>query len=281
MVVHNTLSALTECHFGGHNIVEIYNGEHLVWPVSTPPVPPSNWKAAYTTNSGTTYYIPCDSSTTLTRLELTTSISDNRLSVSSVTDVEIGTCVTTIGDNLCNNFPALTGVTIPNTVTTIEWDAFRDCPLLPELIVPSGITSIPSSLVDGDFELTTTNIPDGVTSIGVEAYMDCLSLLNITIPSSVTSIDDDAFGSVYWEREGSSYQYDKMIYMNEHRTVTCLATIPPTLSGYWNEFGIIGAPDVPFGDMATYPIYVPAASLNDYKTEWSYYADRIFAIPNE
>lgn len=259
-------------YYNGYKIVKVMGCDDKVVYEETPPTPPSNWKFAYTYGN-ITYYIPCDNSPVITRLEVEQSAHDNNVQTSAITDVEVGTCVTTIDDNLCNEFLSLTSATIPNNVVTIEESAFRRCPLLPSLTIPSGVTVIPDAMADADFVLSSTTIPNNTTSIGIEAYMDCLSLLDVTIPSSVTYIGDSAFRSSYWDEEESRYQYYLMLYMNTHRTVTCLATTPPTL-GENDVFSIItGGVDI-----ATYPIYCPAQSVNAYKTAWSNYANRILPI---
>ena len=61
-------------------------------------------------------------------------------------------------------------VTIPDSVTSIEDDAFSGC---------SGLTSV--------------MIPDSVTSVGGSAFSYCGGLTSVTIPNSVTSIGDWAF----------------------------------------------------------------------------------------
>ena len=65
-----------------------------------------------------------------------------------------------------------------------------------------------------------------------------------------------------------------MLNVDKNRVVKCLATIPPQIGD--SVFGIISGS----GDIAQYKIYVPAASVNDYKTAqgWSEYADRIEPI---
>lgn len=52
--------------------------------------------------------------------------------------------------------------------------------------------------------------------------------------------------------------------------MTFLATTPPTLSGANNSLGATNY---------TFPIYVPAESVDTYKTKFSKYASRIQAIP--
>ena len=97
--------------------------------------------------------------------------------------------------------------------------------------------------------------------------------MNITIPSTVTKIGDDAFRVQEWANK-DQYQYNKMLNVDKNRVVKCLATIPPQIGD--SVFGIISGS----GDIAQYKIYVPAASVNDYKTAqgWSEYADRIEPI---
>jgi hypothetical protein len=60
---------------------------------------------------------------------------------------------------------------IPNTVTSIGFEAFYDC-----------------------LNLTGVTIPNSVTSIGEFAFHACNSLSSVTIPDSVTSIPMEAFG---------------------------------------------------------------------------------------
>ena len=67
---------------------------------------------------------------------------------------------------------SLTMVTIPDSVTSIGYEAFYNC---------TGLTSL--------------TIPDSITSIGGFAFSDCTGLTSVTIPNSVTSIGGSAFSN--------------------------------------------------------------------------------------
>ncbi len=93
--------------------------------------------------------------------------------------------VTKIGNSAFWNYTGLTGtVTLPSTVTTIEYGAFRGC---------TGLTGVNLSNVvtigDGAFSycsgLTgTLTIPNSVTSVGAQAFYECTHITSISVGSS-------------------------------------------------------------------------------------------------
>ena len=84
-------------------------------------------------------------------------------------------------------------ITIPSSMTSIGYQAFRNCSSLTNVVIPSSVTIIGNEAFSGCSSLTSVTIPSGVTSIGFAAFYGCSSLTNIVIPSSVTIIDADAF----------------------------------------------------------------------------------------
>jgi len=201
------------------------------------------FKATYT--GGTTYSAECDSSTELTRTEIS-----NGGDISAITSVIIGDCVDTIGVSAFTSGTNITSIEIPDTVTSIGNTAFRSCSSLTGITIPSGVTTIASTTFANCSGLTEVNIPDSVTSIGSMSFYYCANAASITIGSGVTSIGSAAFA-----------------YCGGLTGITCLATTPPRLGDNYV-----------FENTNNCPIYVPSQSVNTYKTDWRRVADRIQAI---
>ena len=80
-------------------------------------------------------------------------------------------------------------MTISNSVTTIDYNAFNACS-----------------------SLTSVNIPNSVTIIGASTFSGCNSLTSVTIGTGITKIEEKAF---YW--------------LTNMNSITIYATTPPTL----------------------------------------------------
>lgn len=87
----------------------------------------------------------------------------------------------------------LTGITIPDTITTIGNYAFQDCTGLKSVTIPNSITSIGEFAFDGCSGLTSVTLSTNLTKIDNGAFLDCTGLKSITIPDSVTAIGEYAF----------------------------------------------------------------------------------------
>ena len=127
------------------------------------------------------------------------SVSGNEIDPSSAPAGNV--TVTVISDYLIENgvlkyvSPELNEFVIPDSVTSIGEDVFRDCTSLTSVTIPGSVTSIGSYAFSGCDSLTSVTIGNGVTSIGEDAFYSCDSLTSVTIPDSVTSIGNYAF---YW-----------------------------------------------------------------------------------
>lgn len=105
------------------------------------------------------------------------------------------------GDSAFYGCSGLTGIIIPDTVTTIGERALNGCNGL-KTAGPAGgdynyqfgwKTAIPAYAFSGCENLTSITIPEGVTTIGGHIVDRCGNLESLIIPEGVTNIDKDAF----------------------------------------------------------------------------------------
>ena len=87
----------------------------------------------------------------------------------------------------------LTSVTLHNSVTIIDKEAFAWCSRLTRVNVPDGVTTIGESAFFNCSCLTNVTIPNSVTTIGDCAFEGCNSITSITIPNSVTKLGNTPF----------------------------------------------------------------------------------------
>ncbi len=106
----------------------------------------------------------------------------------SITAVDIGSGVTSIGDYAFFACINLTEVNIPQGVTSIGRNAFNACNKITDIIIPEDITKIDDFTFFGCSSLSSVIIPEGVASIGEYAFYGCSSLTSVTIPEGVTTI---------------------------------------------------------------------------------------------
>ena len=171
---------------------------------------------------------------------------------SGLNSVVIPNSMKTIGGRAFDGCTSLTSINIPNSVTTIGAYAFNRCTGLTSIDIPSSLTTIESGAFASCANLTAVDIPESVTTISEVAFAYCTGLISITIPGSVTAIEFNAFNNC-----------------TGLTSIILLPTTPPSVSTY------------AFSNTSDCPIYVPANSVEEYKTvqNWSFYADRIQAIP--
>ena len=114
--------------------------------------------------------------------------------------------VTSIRNNAFRNCSNLDNIDLPESLVIIEKAAFRGCTSLSEVSLPSGLQTLEGSDLSasqdssndgGVFEdctsLTSINIPDSITIIGARTFRDCTALEGIEIHEGVTSIEHSAF----------------------------------------------------------------------------------------
>ncbi len=147
----------------------------------------------------------------------------------AITKVIVEEGITNLGNSVFSNFSKLVEVELPNSLTLINWWAFRECTSLKSITIPSGVTEIGSESpftgcssleeirvdpdnaafadVDGvlcNKDQTTLicypagktgsfSIPATITEIEASAFSGAKHLTEVTIPDSVAAIGGHAF----------------------------------------------------------------------------------------
>lgn len=114
---------------------------------------------------------------------------------SDITMAFLPDTITTIAEQAFRDCMKLTHIAIPDSVTAIEASAFSNCRSLQSIRIPSGVRIINNGTFKYCFNLKDVFLPEGLTSIGSIAFKGCASLKRITIPSSVMFIGRNAFSS--------------------------------------------------------------------------------------
>lgn len=121
----------------------------------------------------------------------------------------------TFDKSLLQKYPNLTSVTIPNGVTTIGTDAFRDCSSLTSITLPESLTSIKEGTFGYCSSLTSIDLPEGLISIGIEAFQGCKSLTSIKVDEN---------------NQNYSTSEDKRVLFNKDKTT--LVCYPSVIGDY-------------------------------------------------
>jgi hypothetical protein len=131
-------------------------------------------------------------------------------------------------------------------ITFLPKNTFADNPTLTGITIPEGVTSIETYAVSGCSSLTSIKLPENLTTIGTDTFAQCYALTDIIIPGNVTLIKDEAFCGCF-----------------ALTSVYCRSVIPPVLGNYT------------FENTPNPTIYVPTASVEAYRAQWSEYASQI------
>lgn len=92
-----------------------------------------------------------------------------------------GLPVRAIGEFAFADRPAITSVTLPDTVTNIGKIGFGLCTGLTNIVIPNGVVGIGGSAFQYCYLLPAISLPSSVVAIGEKAFSECTNLAAITV----------------------------------------------------------------------------------------------------
>ena len=108
--------------------------------------------------------------------------------------------LTMIGAFTFNGCTSLTQITIPETVTSIEYCAFSESGLT-SVDIPASVEKIAGQAFYLCNSLKTITLHEGLISVDSMAFTGCTSVKEISLPRSLTTIGNNAFGYANWSNK--------------------------------------------------------------------------------
>lgn len=112
---------------------------------------------------------------------------------SSLSAITIPDSVTSIEKDAFAYCTSLTKVTFGDGITYLGWGVFNQCTALTNLTIPDSVTNTGSNLFVGCTGLTSVTIGKGITSVASMMFYKCSRLSTVIIPGSVTQIEASVF----------------------------------------------------------------------------------------
>ena len=178
---------------------------------------------------------------------------------------EDGRCL--IIDGTLNSFaPAgLTAYTIPDSVTTIGEEVFRDCDSLTSVTIPDSVTTIGNWAFEYCDSLTSVTIGNSVTTIGVWAFRDCNSLTSVYCKATTPpSLDSNVFDFNASDRK----IYVPEEYVHHYKISAGWSDYADAIVGYDFENGVVVEPEVSINNVIHYTATAKVEANSDYP--WSF-----------
>ena len=156
----------------------------------------------------------------------------------------------------------VTSVTIPNSVTEIEYKAFYECSSLIS-VTGNNIQYIGDEAFWDCSSLTTADILSGVIKIGSSAFYNCGSLTSVTIGNDIYRIGYGAFFNC--SSLTSVFVGRGVKFIHPDAFANCIG-----LTDFYCSAASVPSTDARafYGSMVkNVTLHVPEASINDYKAE--------------
>lgn len=143
-----------------------------------------------------------------------------------------GQPVLCIGESAFAEQPQLLSVTIPDTVLSIEKQAFSGCTLLNRVTLSQSLRTIGVGAF-ADCNFASISLPDSLTELLAESFQNCDELTEITIPQGVTEIRASTFYSCNALKD--VHLHDGILDIHANAFQNCSALVSIELPGSITE----------------------------------------------
>ena len=110
-------------------------------------------------------------------------------------------------------YKPLKSIVLPETITSIGYEAFHGCRLLERINIPDSVTYIGDDAFSGCSKLSYIPIPKAMTVIGEYAFSSS-GIVTADIPENITTIEEYAFS---WCKNLTSVTIDNSVTVMEKR----------------------------------------------------------------
>ena len=108
-------------------------------------------------------------------------------------DVVLPEGITSIGKEAFKDRKDLISITLSSSISRIGDDAFWGCSNLTSITLPPSLSRIGNGVFGGCKSLTSIVLPSALSTIGDWVFNGCTSLTSITLPSALSTIGNNAF----------------------------------------------------------------------------------------
>ena len=114
-----------------------------------------------------------------------------------ILDVKFESGVTRVGRQLLSGLTSVKSLTIPSSITELEWGALEGCTSLETAVFESGVKYIGDKIFQNCSSLTSVSFPETVVKLGNAVFLNT-PLTEVTVPASVTNLfPADTFQTQY------------------------------------------------------------------------------------
>ena len=124
---------------------------------------------------------------------LVTGIYSNAFNSSKIKSIVLPNSLRTIDNNAFRYCYSLSEIDLPNSVEEIGSEAFYNCNGLKKVTLPEGLKTIRSGAFEYCGELANINLPSTLTTIERSVFYGCSSLTAIDWPAAITTIESQMF----------------------------------------------------------------------------------------